>query len=79
MGIVLREGLLLAGGGLMVGMAGALALDRLLRSILADVVGIDMRTLYEVSIVLVLVACLATMIPARRALAVDPAETLRAE
>jgi ABC-type lipoprotein release transport system permease subunit len=38
-----------------------------------------MRTLYEVSIVLVLVACLATMIPARRALAVDPAETLRAE
>jgi ABC-type antimicrobial peptide transport system permease subunit len=79
MGIVLREGLLLATGGLIVGMAGALALDRVLRSILVNVVGVDMRTLLEVSIVLVLVAGLATMIPARRAVAVDPAETLRAE
>jgi ABC-type antimicrobial peptide transport system permease subunit len=79
LGVVLREGLLLVIGGLVVGMSGAFALDRVLRSILADVVAVDVRTLLQVSVVLMLVAVFAAMIPARRAMSVNPAEALRSE
>jgi putative ABC transport system permease protein len=77
--MVLRQGLRLTLAGVAVGVAGALALTRVLSSLLYDVTPTDPLTLVCVSLVLSGVALLASSIPARRAARVDPMAALRYE
>ena len=75
----LRTGLAPALVGLVVGGVAALALSRLLGAQLYDVSPTDPVVFGAVAGVLVLVALLASGVPARRAARVDPAVALRAE
>jgi putative ABC transport system permease protein len=79
--MVLRQALLLTGAGLVIGLAGAIALGRVLSStlepLLFQVEPSDVVTLATVPVLLVVVALLAALIPARRATQVDPIQALR--
>jgi putative ABC transport system permease protein len=77
--LVVGEGVRLALIGLAAGLALALAGARALRSQLYGIGSADPATYVGLSAVLLLVAVLATYLPARRATRVDPAITLRAE
>lgn len=77
--LVLREGLLLAGAGVAMGLAGAYASTRVLRSLLFEVTPTDPLTLGSVAGLLLAVAVLAALLPARRAAKVDPLVALRYE
>jgi putative ABC transport system permease protein len=77
--LVLGEGLALTLGGLALGLAGAAAGTRLLRSLLFGVTPTDPATLATVSLLILAVAVLACLVPARRASGVDPAVALRTE
>jgi putative ABC transport system permease protein len=79
LGLVIRRGMLLAGIGTALGVAGALALTRLLTSQLYGVQSTDALTFAAVTIVLLLVALTACFVPARRAARVDPMIALRTE
>ena len=61
------------------GLAGALALTRVMVSLLFDVKPTDPATLIGVAMLLAVIAMLACYIPARRATKVDPLEALRYE
>ena len=76
---ILGRSLAVTAAGLAFGMAGAFAATRVLRSFLFHVTATDAVTFAAVPAVLLLVALLATYIPARRASRVDPATTLRYE
>src|SRR5881398_2145949 len=78
-GVVIGHGMLLAGLGAMVGVAGSLALTRLLASQLYGVTPTDALTLGGVTALLLLVGMVACVIPARRATRVDPMVALRYE
>jgi predicted permease len=77
--LILREGLLLASAGVIVGLAASLALTRLLRGLLFEVAPNDSMTLFGVTLLLLTVALTASVIPARRAMRVDPVVALRYE
>jgi putative ABC transport system permease protein len=74
-----RHALVLAGIGAGCGLATALALTRLMKSLLYAVSPADPLTYAAVSAGLILAAVLASYLPARRATRVDPVEALRAE
>jgi putative ABC transport system permease protein len=74
--LVVKRGAVLAAVGVAIGLAGALALSRLLASLLYGVRAGDPLTLLAVSVVLAGVAMLASYLPARRATQVDPAVVL---
>jgi putative ABC transport system permease protein len=76
---VVREGLLLALTGTLVGAAGAVAAGRVLRELLYDVSPLDGATLMAVVTLVGTVALVATIHPAIRAARTDPAVALRAE
>ncbi len=76
---VLRQGLILTGAGLGIGLIAALFLTRFLRSMLFGVGTTDLVTFATVVIVLCAVAACACYLPARRAVAVDPVQALRTE
>jgi predicted permease len=76
---VLREGMLLAGIGVAIGITGALLSTRLLASLLAGVSPHDPWAFVAVSIGLALAALAANFIPARRAASVDPMRALHFE
>jgi putative ABC transport system permease protein len=76
---VLSKGILLVGAGLALGVAGALAVTRILSGLLFGVTPTDVPTYIAVSMLLAAVALAACAIPARRAMRVDPIETLRYE
>ncbi|MEO8077725.1 MAG: ABC transporter permease [Acidobacteriota bacterium] len=76
---VLREGLTLALAGIVVGLAGSLAATRMLGTFLFGVTPTDPLTYAAVVWLLIGVALLATYIPARRALRINPITALRAE
>lgn len=78
-GLVLRRSLGLAVAGIAVGLVGAFALTRFLRSMLYGVGTADPATFVAVALLLGTVAALATLIPARRAAGADPMVALRAE
>ncbi len=78
-GMVARQGLRLALLGGAVGLVGALALTRLMAWMLLDVHPYDPLTYIGVCVVLAVVALAACVVPASRALAVDPAVALRCE
>jgi len=77
--MVMRQGLLLVGIGVVIGVAGALALTRLIASQLFGVQPSDPTTFVLVAVTLVAVAALATFVPAMRATRVDPVVALRDE
>jgi predicted permease len=77
--LVLGEGLRLAIGGALAGLAFAWMATRLLRGLLFETEPLDPATLVGAAVILVGAALLATYLPARRAARVDPAEMLRSE
>jgi putative ABC transport system permease protein len=77
--MVLREGLVLAGGGLVLGLVGAYFVGRAMRSTLFGVGAIDFSAFSAVGAVLVISALVACYFPARRAAAVEPMKALRIE
>jgi putative ABC transport system permease protein len=77
--MVVRQGVLLALSGVVVGLAGAFAATRLMASMLFEVSTTDPWTFAAVSVLLVVVGIVASYLPARRASRVDPIEALRAE
>lgn len=72
-----REFAMMAGVGVMVGLAGALALTRVLSSLLFGVSATDATTFVMVPTLLVAVAGVAVLMPVRRALGVQPLEAIR--
>lgn len=78
-GMVLREGLVLAMGGLAVGLAGAYFLTRFMQSLIFGIQAFDLATFATVSLLLMGIALFACYVPARRAARVNPSEALRAE
>jgi putative ABC transport system permease protein len=79
LGMILGQGLLLAGLGVGIGLAGALAVTGLVKSLLFEVTPTDPATFVGVALVLVAAAIMASYLPARRAAAIDPIEALRTE
>lgn len=77
--LVLRESALLLAGGLCLGALGAYNAGRLLDSLLFDVARTDGSTFAMVSGVLVATGLLASYLPARRAVTLDPTAALRVE
>ena len=77
--LVLRQGLMLGLSGTVLGMAGAWALTRLLKTLLFEVSATDPATFVGLASALLLVALAACWIPARRATKVDPLIALRSE
>jgi predicted permease len=74
-----RHGLALAGVGVAAGLTAAAGLTRLMKSVLFGISPVDPLTYTVVPLVLVAATVLASYLPARRAAAVDPADTLRVE
>ena len=77
--MILRSGMSLALIGIVLGLAGALALTRLMSKLLFEVSPTDTVIFVSVAVVLFVVALLACYIPARRATRVDPLVALRYE
>lgn len=78
-GGVLREGVILTVLGLVIGIGGALALARLIRSVLYGTLPNDTLSFTTAAIVLTLSSIVASAVPALRASRVDPARALRIE
>jgi predicted permease len=76
---IVGQGILVAGIGLAIGLAGAYGLTRLLGSLLFKTGALDLATFVAMSAALLAVALLASYLPARRAAGVSPLESLRAE
>jgi putative ABC transport system permease protein len=77
--LVLRSGMSLALMGAAIGLAGAVAITRVMSSLLFGVTSTDATTFTGVSALLIVVAFVACFIPARRATKVDPLMALRYE
>ncbi len=77
--LVIREGLLVTIAGLALGLGAAALLTRLMSGLLFGVQPIDAPSFIGAPLVLLMVALLACLLPARRAARVDPAEALRTE
>ena len=72
----IRQGIVLAGIGVIVGSAAAVALSRLLSSELFGISPLDPATYLTVSLVLIVAAVVASYVPTHRAAAVDPVKAL---
>ena len=77
LGLVMRQGLTLTAIGLLCGLAGAFAASRAVASLLFGVSQTDPLIFAGVPAVLLFVACVASYLPARRAVAIDPVTALR--
>jgi ABC-type antimicrobial peptide transport system permease subunit len=77
--LMLRQGMTPVAVGLAIGLAGAFAITRILRSLLFEVSATDPTTFVAVAALLGLVALVASYLPSRRAARVHPAVTLRGE
>ena len=77
--MVMRHGLVMAGAGLAVGLAGATVVGRVLRSWLQEVSPTDPATYAMVTLVLLGAAAAACFMPSRRATRIDPMATLRGQ
>jgi putative ABC transport system permease protein len=79
MKLILEEGALLIGIGLLIGLSGSLALNQWTKSLLFSVSAIDPSTYFVMGGMLIIAASAASWFPARRATRVDPIQTLRSE
>ncbi len=79
LGMFVRQGLWLVAIGAAIGLGAAAGLSRVMSSLLFGVTALDPLTYAGVSALLVAAAVLASYLPARRAIAVDPVQALRAE
>ena len=79
LGMVVGRGLGVTVAGVLIGLAGAFALTRFMQSLLFGVPAADLATFGGVAVVATLIAIAASVIPARRASAVDPMVSLRSE
>jgi ABC-type antimicrobial peptide transport system permease subunit len=77
--MVLKQALIVAGAGTVIGLVCALAGSRLLTAMLFETRPSDPLTLVTVSALLLTTAACAAYIPARRATRIDPVRALRAE
>ena len=77
--LVLRQSMVMLVMGTVIGLAGAFALTRLMRTLLFEITATDPLTYVSVIGLLIVVALLASYIPARRATKVDPLVALRYE
>ena len=77
LGLIVRQGIILAMAGVALGVGGALALTRLIQDLLFRVSATDPLTFVAIPVLFVLVALAASYIPARRAAGVDPLAALR--
>jgi putative ABC transport system permease protein len=77
--LIVGQGAILAIIGILIGLAGAIGLTRFLRGMLFEVAPTDPATFIGVAILFVFTALLASYIPARRAMRVDPMVALRHE
>jgi ABC-type antimicrobial peptide transport system permease subunit len=75
--LILKEGLLLAGIGVVAGLASALVLTRLMRNLLFGISPTDPVTFAGVAMLLVAVGVAGCLVPAQRAMRVDPLVALR--
>ena len=78
-GLIVREGAALAAAGVAIGLGAALAATRVLDTLLFGVSATDAVTFTAGAGILLLVACVASWIPARAATRVDPIQALRGE
>jgi putative ABC transport system permease protein len=76
-GLVVRDGMRLLGVGIVLGLAGAAVAARSIESFLYGVPPLDSLTFVGVVLLLSVVAFLACLVPARRAMKVDPTVSLR--
>jgi putative ABC transport system permease protein len=76
---ILGRGMKLTAVGIVVGLAGAVGMNSVLRSALLDVGGVEVGPMLSAAAVLTAVAAAACYLPARRATQIDPAITLRKE
>jgi putative ABC transport system permease protein len=79
LGLILSQGMLLAVSGIVIGVAGAAVLTRSMESVLFGIEPSDPWTFAQVIIVLLGAAAMASWLPARRALAIDPVTALRCD
>jgi putative ABC transport system permease protein len=77
--LVLTEGLTLASGGVVAGLIASFALTRSMQSLLFGVAAHDVTTYVLVPLLLLTASALGCLVPARRAMRVDPMVTLRSE
>jgi len=77
--MVVRQGLVLGGIGAAIGLVGALGMSRLISSLLYGIAPYDPLTLGGVTLGLLVVAVVASWLPAMRAARIDPIEALRSE
>jgi len=78
-GLVLRQGTLLVGLGLLLGITGAMAGSRVIRSWIFGISALDLGTYCGVCVILVAVAAVACVPPTLKAVRLDPTEVLNAE
>jgi putative ABC transport system permease protein len=76
--LIVRHGLLLAGSGIVLGLIAGLALTQLMASVLYQTSAHDLRTFALAPLVFLAIAWIASYLPARRAMKVEPIETLKA-
>jgi putative ABC transport system permease protein len=77
--LVLRQGTIIVGGGVMAGLGAAALLTRVLQHVLEQVKPFDPMVFAGTAVALLAVALLACVVPVRRALSVDPLTTMRSE
>ncbi|MCP4901827.1 MAG: ABC transporter permease [bacterium] len=77
MRMIVGEGLLGSGFGVILGLGAAAALSRLMGSVLFEISPVDPMTYLSVSVILILATIAACWLPTRRAMRIDPATALR--